>query len=421
MGISPGSRDLLHHLTRALADVGTVFQRMRCWSPQGVIMAVMLLTRPDQRTTYASLLTGLAEDALALLRLPAKSAKSALSVARRKVPVETFRTVLHRLVAEVSAVIPGTLRHFEGRRFIAIDATSLVCPRSESTLRDLDRPHATPWMLAHYPRALVVVAFDLVRRLPIEWVLLPKGRGERAAAEPLLGSLRRGDVAIVDRGYPARWLLDLYVSHGIDLVMRMTAGKGGAWPEVQRFLASKAKTAVVPIAVNKGKTVTMRLLRRDPPRGRPLKHQRRETVVILTTLLPRHGFEARDIHDLYARRWGVESLFREMKEAFAIERFHARTLDGIQQEIATVLMWMALTATVQGAVQDGLPPDRRANRMACREAARVSLLAAIEGRTANLEGMIVEARRHSYTVRPGRSFPRESKVPFGRHRNRAVK
>jgi hypothetical protein len=347
--------------------------------------------------------------------------KSSLSVARSKVPVATFREVLHRLVDQVAAVIPGQFRHHGERRFIAIDATSLVCPRSTSTLKSLDRPHLNPWLLAHYPRALVVVAFDVVRRLPLEWVLLPKGRGERAAAEPLLARMRRGDVAILDRGYPARWLLALFVDHGVDLVMRMTAAKAGAWPEVQAFLASGAKTAIVPISLGNKQTVMARLIRRNPPRGRPLRHQRRETMVILTTLLPRHGFEAKEIIDLYGKRWGIESLFREMKESFTIERFHARTLIGIQQEIATVLMWMALTATIQAAVQAGLPEPRRANRVACREAARVCLLNAIEGREINLERLITEARRHAYTPRPGRSYPRESKLPFGRFRKRDVK
>lgn len=421
MGTSPRAHDLLNHLTRALVDVGTSFQRIRTWSPRSVIMSVFLLTRPDQRTTYTSLLTGLAEEACRLMGLATTPTKSSLSVARGKVPVAMFREVLHRLVDQVAAVIPGQLRHHGERRFVAIDATSLVCPRSTSTLKSLDRPHINPWLLAHYPRALVVVAFDVVRRLPLEWVLLPKGRGERAAAEPLLARLQRGDVAILDRGYPARWLLALFVDHGVDLVMRMTAAKAGAWPEVQDFLASGAKAAIVPISLGKNRTVMARLIRRNPPRGRPLRHQRRETMVILTTLLPRHGFEAKDIIDLYGKRWGIESLFREMKESFTIERFHARTLVGIQQEIATVLMWMALTATIQSAVQAGLPEPRRANRVACREAARICLLNAIEGRAINLERLIAEARRHAYTPRPGRSYPRESQLPFGRFRKRGVK
>ncbi len=419
----PPAHDLLRHLSVALSGVATSFERVRRWSPRSVVVAVLLLTRPDLRSSYASVLTDLAQESCRALGVVAATAKSSLSMARKKVPVDVFRRVLHQLVDHLGAVLPGTLRHHGDRRFIAIDATSLVCPRSRSTMQDLDAPAYNPWLFAHYPRALVVVAFDVVRRLPLEWVLLKKGTGERAAVKPLLERFRRGDVAILDRGYPARWLLALFVQQGVDVVMRMTAAKAGAWPEVKRFLASGAKTAVIDCRLDNGTTTTVRLMRRPALRGRPLKHQKkREIMVILTTLLPRHGFEAKDIIDLYGKRWGIETLFREMKEAFGIERFHARTTDGIQQEIATVLMWVALTSAIHAAIQAGIADDKRANRTVSREIARICLAKALEdGTPARIDAMITEARRHAYKPRPGRSFPRESKLPFGRTKRAGLK
>ena len=418
MSPSPASHDLLRHLTIALSGVATHFTRVRRWSPRSVIVAVMLLTRPDQRSSYATILTDLVQDTCSALGVMAAKSSSSLSVARRKVSTETFRQVLHQLVDHLGNILPGDFGHHRLRRFFAVDATSLVCPRTRSTLAALDCPKHHSWLRTHYPRALVVVAFDVVRRLPLEWVLLKKGTGERASAEPLLKRLRRGDVMIMDRGYPARWLLALFVDHGVDVVMRMTAAKTGAWPEVERFLASGAKTAVIDCALDKKRTVPVRLVRRPAPRGRPLKHQKRETMVILTTLLPKHGFEATDIIDLYGKRWGIETLFREMKEAFGIERFHARTVDGIQQEIATVLMWIALTSAIHAAVQAGLTDDKRANRNVSREIARICIDRALDGQDPELEAMITQARRHAYKPRTGRSFPRESKLPFGRTRGR---
>jgi Transposase DDE domain len=416
----PHAHDLLHHLTVALSGVASSFVRVRRWSPRSVVVAVMMLTRPDVRSSYASVLTDLAQESCRALGVVAATAKSSLSVARKKVPVEVFRQVLHRLVDHLGQLLPGDLGHHANRRFFAVDATSLVCPRTRQTMRDLDSPAYNPWLFAHYPRALVVVAFDVVRRLPLEWVLLKKGTGERAAAKPLLNRLRRGDVMIMDRGYPARWLLALFVAQGVDVVMRMTAAKAGAWPEVKQFLASGAKTAVIECRLDNKRTVTVRLVRRPPLKGRPLKHhKRRDALVILTTLLPKHGFEAKDIIDLYGKRWGIESLFREMKEAFGIERFHARTTEGIQQEIATVLMWVALTSAIHAAVQAGLEDGKRANRTVSREIARICLAKALDdGTTPKIEAMINEARRHAYKPRPGRSFPRVSKLPFGRTKKR---
>jgi hypothetical protein len=418
---SSSTADLFRHLNHALTDVATSFTRLRRWSPRSVILSIFMLTQPDQRTSYATLLSDASKEACRLLGWLSMPARSSLSVARAKVPVATFREVLHRLVDHLGSVLPGVLRHHGDRRFVAIDATSLVCPRSVSTLKDLDRPHVNSWLLAHYPRALVVVAFDVMRRLPLEWVLLPKGQGERAATEPLLQRLRPGDVAIVDRGYPARWLLGAFVGRRVDLVMRMTAGKGGTWPEVAAFLKTGAKSAVIACSTGKGASVTVRLLRRNPPPGRPLKHQHRETTVIMTTLLPCHGFEARDIFDLYGRRWGVESLFREMKESFGIERFHARSTAGIEQEIATVLMWMALTSAIHAEAEARCGDGKRASRVVSRSIAQACLADAIAGRESDLDHMLTQALRHAYKPRPGRSFPRVSHLPFGRTKYRGAK
>lgn len=62
--------------------------------------------------------------------------------------------------------------------------------------------------------------------------------------------------------YPAHWLLALFVSHGVDVVMGMSAAKVGASPESKRFLASGAKTAVIDCMVVDDCTITVRLIRR---------------------------------------------------------------------------------------------------------------------------------------------------------------
>ena len=51
----------------------------------------MLLTRPDMRSKYATVLTDLAQESCRALGVVAATAKSGLSVARKKVSVAVFR------------------------------------------------------------------------------------------------------------------------------------------------------------------------------------------------------------------------------------------------------------------------------------------------------------------------------------------
>lgn len=52
----------------------------------------------DQRSSYASVLASLALESCRTLGAVAVTAKSSVSVARKKVPVAVFRQVLHQLV-----------------------------------------------------------------------------------------------------------------------------------------------------------------------------------------------------------------------------------------------------------------------------------------------------------------------------------
>jgi hypothetical protein len=407
----------LHFFHKLVDGMDDHFKRTRCWGPRSVWIALMILTRPSGQRSYAFMLQGVLSGAGALLGWSKAPSASSFSQARGKMTAGDCRAFVRHLITTLWSWQRARFRHHAPRRFIAIDGTRFICPRSRETLRKLDRPHAKPWLLSHYPQALVVVAFDVIRRLPLDWVLLPKGRGERAAMAPLISHFNRGDVVIMDRGFPARWLLALLTEKGIDVVMRMTAAKAGSWPEVVAFLKSGASTAVISCTIGKGRSVTVRLMRKNARLGRPKKHQSApETMVIMTTLLPKDGFEKADIIDLYRQRWGIEIMFREMKEAFSMERFHARSMVGIEQEIAAVITWIALGAVLQDHIEDGLGDGRRVRGTLCRGAVEDLLLRAWRHDEVekSLEIWNAMIRQYAYKPRPGRSFPRVSKRPAKR-------
>ena len=235
----------LQFFHRLLDDLDDQFVRMRRWGPRSVWVALLILTRPSGLRSYRFMLSAILEHTSGLLGWEKAPSAASFSQARGKLSALASREMIHALVKKLWPWQRARFRHHQPRRFIAIDGTRFICPRSRQTLKKLDRPHAKPWLLSHYPQALVVVAFDVMRRLPLDWAMLPKGRGERAAMTPLLETLVRGDVVIMDRGFPARWLLAMLVDRGIDVVMRMTAAKAGSWPEVVEFLASGSKSAVI--------------------------------------------------------------------------------------------------------------------------------------------------------------------------------
>ena len=162
----------------------------------------------------------------------------------------------------------------------------------------------------------------------------------------------------------------------------------------------------------------MRLIRRDSRRGRPVRGQKTDVMVIMTTLMAEDGFDRDAIIKLYTARWGIESLFREVKCEFDIERFHAKSVAGIQQEIAAVLSWIAFASAIQLIAENNLPDGRRVLRTLCfAEATKVMQVILSNGDlNAILQQALENVCRYHYAPRTGRSYPRERKAPYGRFR-----
>jgi hypothetical protein len=399
------------HLTKEMPDR---FQRLRRWSYGSVIVVIMLLTRPRRLCDYSSVFLTLKFDAPKLFGDKKTPAKSTFSDARGKVSIEVFRWLLEQ-VSKLAGRMRSPRLTRKSRRFFAVDGVNLVVPSSKELRQNCERPKYNSWLRAHYPQAKVLVAFDVLRRVPLEFTMLAKGIGERAGLSSLYQFFNARDVIIMDRGFPARWLLRELVEKKLDVVMRMTCKKCGSFPEVKDFIASGKRSCVLNMRLDKDTSITVRILRKNFRVGRPKRHQRVETMVVLTTLAVSE-FSNEEIFELYGKRWGIETLFREMKHSFAIERFHARTLLGIQQEIAAILLWSGLASVIQIAVESKIPSNRSAMRTLCLEATDRIIIAILTGDDPGgmLGLLIIEIGRHAYTPQEDRSFPRECKRPWGR-------
>lgn len=60
----------------------------------------------------------------------------------------------------------------------------------------------------------------------------------------------------------------------------------------------------------------------------------------IVTNLPQTEFSTEEIKELYSMRWGIETSFRELKHALALNKFHSKKVNHIHQEIfAKVIMY----------------------------------------------------------------------------------
>lgn len=405
-------------ITKELPDR---FQRKRMWGPRSVMIWLMLIRFPDRKTSYRRclpILMAFSRRTFNWIKMPSLGS---ITPARAKMLPSECRSVLRMVIDRCEKTL-GQIKHRYGkRRFIAFDGTRIITPRSHDTVVKLHRYKGPGGKKTHYPQGLMVTAVDVFRRLPLDWIFVGKGVGERTAMNDLLDTLKmkEGDVAIMDRGLPSRKLFGLLLERGVDIVARMSTSRAVAWKEVAEFLKTKKKNGIITIQVGESgakREIIVRLVERDRQRGRPRKGTKKESMLILTTLKVEDGFTRDEIIKIYGARWGIETMFNELKSFMGLEPMHSENTEGCEQEICASLIWMALGTLIQAEAEAGLAEGRTVVRADCLRTASDIFGNLLAGRSIDyLWTISIEAlRQFSYAPKPGRHATRECKMPYGR-------
>lgn len=150
--------------------------------------------------------------------------------------------------------------------------------------------------------------------------------GERSMLVEALDLLGRDDVLVLDRGYPAAWLVALLSARGIRFVMRCDNDSG--WAAGKSFLRSglhEAWATVNPPSADDvrdwgcpAQAPRLRLIRQVAPNG---------AVRVLATNLDAASHPPAVFSDLYHQRWRIEEAFKRIKH-----RLHLESVSGLSQQ-----------------------------------------------------------------------------------------
>ena len=158
-------------------------------------------------------------------------------------------------------------------------------------------------------------------------------------------------------------------------------------------------------------------------RGGLLGHQGRHLMVVMTTLVEA-GLSDEHVLDLYAKRWGIETLYRDLKSLANVEGWHSKTTAGIEQELIALMTWFTVSAVIAQAAQAAAGSTVRANTRRVFEGTAYAMealfmAAATDGRTSELflcraNEALRRIEKWANKQRPGRSASRKPKHPYGR-------
>lgn len=330
----------------------------------------------------------------------------ALAKARSKLHVPALWALNDRLIDAVAA--HGHLHLFKGRRLVCADGT-LLAPAQRACPR-------TPCLAEPHQRALGLYLPG--NELMLHLAVGTEAEGERQMLFDQLDRLHRGDVLVLDRGYPASWLVQALAVRGLDFIVRCDSGQG--WGAVRRFQNSgREQTWDYLSPTNAKQAATWELDGPAQVRVRLVRHVSSSGQVrVMVTSLGEAVASVAELADLYHGRWRIEEAFKRLKHRVGLESVSGLGQHALLVDVATKVLADNLAALLNRAVpMRAEPPETKKTAVtrAVNRAASAKLFSHCIGAMLLVKDGIAQALEHWVLALsrcwtrhiPGRSRPRD--------------
>lgn len=228
-----------------------------------------------------------------------------------------------------------------------------------------------------------------------------------------LDRLSGRDLLLLDRGYPARWLVAALNQRGIPFCMRVEKTGNSGFACVREFLRSGLVEQVVTLRAPDRRDCldfecpsapqAVRLVRHIAPNG--------QVRVLMTNLFDAVRFPAASFADLYHQRWRIEEGFKRLKHRLNLEHVSGLSQLAVVQDVAAKVLCDNLQALTALSAHDNadLAQSVRINRAYVHTALKPLLPALLLGKkVAKMLLMVLRlVATHTYVHQVNLSKPRK--------------
>lgn len=296
-----------------------------------------------------------------------KASKGAFSQARAKINENGFKR-LNQVVID-TFYRRSVAKLWKNHRLIGVDGTRLMLPNHPTIKEEFGTCKFGPNADSERSMATGSMLFDVLNQLTFDARLSPykktngKNASERALLQEHLASLQKGDLLIMDRGYPSIALFFTLMAMGIDFCARM---KTGWWKAVREFRDNGENEQVVEFTLPKSqkdklkgfpqwvdKTIKCRLVRVELDNG--------EIEILCTSLTHSEVYPQSEFKELYHLRWNHEEAYKLLKSRIELEDFSGKTANAVKQDFHAKIFLLSLTAAYAHPVEERVRKEFRAD------------------------------------------------------------
>ena len=247
---------------------------------------------------------------------------------------------------------------------------------------------------------------------------------ERAMLVEALDCLGPDDVLVLDRGYPAAWLIQLLQERAIRFVIRCDSA--GSFAPVREFMRGRRADKLVRLNAPSASDARDWGCVRQAPAVRLVRHIAPNGAVrVLVTNIGAEVAAAAEFGELYHRRWRIEEAFKRLKHRMRLESVSGLSQHALMVDVAAKILADNLASLMCAAAAAAMPSNdtRHCNRAYAAQLTS-RMLAPVLLCIGDAAALVADAINLMARVRqrfvPGRSRPRPANR-FKPHPSQAYK
>ena len=347
--------------------------------------------------------------------------KGAFSTARKKLKPWAFQRLNEIAVEEFYRGADYYV--WGGHRLLSVDGSTLVLPNHPSVKAEFGEHSFGPKADSKRSLATCSMLYDVFNHVTLDASLASYTTSEQALLLGHLEKTQKGDLLLLDRGYPCIWLLFLLKARGLEFCVRL---KEDWWVQVRKFTNSELLEQEVAFTLPKKDrkklsdypdyhhaTITCRLVKVILPDG--------SKEILCTSLLDTAGYPYDEFEELYHYRWNEEEAYKLLKCRAEVEDFSGKTAISVKQDFFAKIFLMSLCSVYAFPIEEKVREEykagekrkydqqiNRTNALAMTQDILVGVFLKRQFRKAiQAFDHIVEKTRE--IIRPGRSVVRNKK------------
>jgi hypothetical protein len=350
--------------------------------------------------------------------------KGALTQARAKLKPEAFVELNQAVIPSFYEDAPYYI--WKEHRLLAIDGSTLNLPDHPSVEEDFGVHYVGGNADVKRSMAHISMCYDVLNLLTLDARIDKFVTSEQVLMRQHLEAVTfmKGDVLLLDRGYPSFSLMYDLTHRGVGFCMRL---KASWWKEIERMVANgetdkeiffklPPKDQVLKAKYkSRAEGVTVRVVVIELDTG--------EKEVLCTSLRDRAIYSLEDLKELYHCRWGVEEAYKLLKCRVGLEKFSGKTAKAVRQDFHAKIFMMTMCAILSFPLEQKVREEsKKAQQKHQKKINRTNAIGYIRDnltilwlKTKKVIKDLLEAldnvlEKSKDIVRPGRKFPRKHKI-----------